>query len=161
MKKFTMVMLGMGVLAFFSAPTVSQADVSEAIKLTKQAVVDLTDYPGQGKRNTAYAGAQEQEHLYGKSPRERDYSSRWGADVGMIKKATGLLQDALSKAKSSGADRDAIRKLEEAVDYGKSTMHKETRLMAEGALYHLCKQNNNDPKEICDKVPKFGAYVAP
>lgn len=162
MKKFMMVMLGMGVLVFFSSPSVSQAaDLTEAIKLTSQGVVDLTDYPAQGKRNTAFAGSQEQEHLYGKSPREREYSARWGADVGMIKKATGLFQDALSKAKSGGADRDAIRKLEEAIDYGKGTMHKEARLNAQGALYHLCKGNNNDPKEICDKVPKYGSYTAP
>jgi hypothetical protein len=87
--------------------------------------------------------------------------SRWGADVGQIKKATGVFQDALDKAKKAGADRDAIRKLEEAIDYGKGTMHKEARLNAEGALFYLCKGNNNDPKEICDKVPKYGSYTAP
>jgi hypothetical protein len=162
MKKLMMVALGMGVLSFVSSPSVSSAaDLGEAINLTHQGVVTLTDYPAQGKRITAFAGPNEQEKLYGKAPSERTMESRWGADNAMGKKATGLFQDALNKAKSGGADRAAIMKLEEAIDYGKGSMHKESRLYAEGALHYLCKQNNGDPKDICDKVPKYGSYTAP
>jgi hypothetical protein len=143
MKKFMMVALGAAVLALVSSPSVTQAQVSEAIKLTSQGVVDLTDYPAQGKRYTV------------------DVNALGGADVRQIKKATGQFQDALNKAKSGGADRMAIHELEMAIAYGKATLHKEARLSAEGALYYLCKQNNQDPKETCDKVPKYGSYTAP
>jgi hypothetical protein len=163
MQKLMMGALGVAALALASWPSVSQAgDLTDAIRLTHEAVVDLTDYPGLGKRSTAYAKPNEQEKLYGKPPSERAMESRWGADVGMIKQATGKLQDALNKAKNAGADRSAIHQLEMAIDYGKmSSQHKESRLSAQGAEYYLCKQNNNDPKEICDTVPKYGSYVAP
>jgi hypothetical protein len=122
-----------------SAPP-AQADLDDAISLTNQAIIELTDAPGLGGRTTV------------------DINKRWGADVGQIKKATGLLQDALSNARSANASRAATMKLEEAIVYGQATMHKETRLYAQGALFHLCKGASGPG---CDKVPKYGSYVAP
>jgi hypothetical protein len=143
MKKLMLLALGLTVLALLSQPPVAQAQVSDALKLTAQAVKELTDYPAQGKRYTV------------------DLNALGGADVRQIKKAAGLYQDALDKAKSGNADRKAIFQLEMALAYAKATEHKEARLSGEGALYYLCKQNNGDPKETCDKVPKYGSYVAP
>jgi hypothetical protein len=48
-----------------------------------------------------------------------------------------------------------------ATAYANATEHKEARLSGEGAMYYLCKQNNNEPKDTCDKVPKYGSYTAP
>jgi hypothetical protein len=124
---------------FLSAP-LAQADLDDAISLTNQAIIELTDAPGLGGRTTV------------------DVTKRWGSDVGQINKAVGLLQDALGNARSGNASRPAIRKLEEAIAYGRGTMHKEARLNAQGALFHLCKGASGPG---CDKVPKYGAYVAP
>jgi hypothetical protein len=137
-----LLMLGVGLVALIGLPQVAQAQVSDAISLTNQAIVELTDFPGVGQRYTV------------------DPLKVGGADVRQMKKATALLQDALSKARSGNANSAAIMKLEEAIKYGEGTMHKEQRLYAQGALYHLCKSagSSSDP---CDKVPKFGAYVAP
>lgn len=143
MKKLTILMLGLGAVALTGLATPAQAQVADAISLTSDAIRELTDFPAVGQRYTV------------------DLNKLGVADVRQIKKATGLLQDALGKAKSGNASKAAIMKLEEAVSYGSATHHKETRLLAQGALYHLCQQNNGDPKDTCDKAPKFGSYVAP
>jgi hypothetical protein len=140
MRTVLMLMLGVGLVALIGVPQVAQAQVSDAISLTNQAIVELTDFPALGQRYTV------------------DPLKIAGADVRQMKKATALLQDALSKARSGNASSAAIMKLEEAISYGQGTMHKEQRLYAQGALYHLCKGSSGDP---CEKVPKFGAYVAP
>ena len=120
-----------------SLPPAAHAD--DPLSLTKQAVVELTDPPGLGGRTTV------------------DLNKRWGSDLSQINKAVALLQDARSQA--SGASPAALRLLEEAIAYGKAKEHKEARLSAQGALFHLCKADSS--VEGCDKVPKFGAYVAP
>ena len=121
----------------FSLPPAVQAD--EPISLVKQAIVELTDPPALGGRTTV------------------DMNKRWGSDVSQMSKATTLLQDA--KGLAGGASHAAIRLLEEAIAYGKAKEHKEARLSAQGALFHLCKASPSE--EGCDKAPKFGAYVAP
>jgi len=133
-------MLSVAALVLLSLPPMAQAQVSDAISLTNQAIMELTDFPAVGMRYSV------------------DMSKIGGADVRQIKKATELLQDALGKARSGNASPQAIMKLEEAVAYGSSTMHKETRLYAQGALWYLCAGQTGDP---CDKAPKFGSYVAP
>ncbi|MFM8551870.1 MAG: hypothetical protein ACKOCD_06090 [Nitrospiraceae bacterium] len=130
-------LLGMGM------PYMAQAQSSDALSSTAQAVKELTDHPGQGKRTLA------------------DMNTLGGADVGQMGKAAGLFQEALDKAKSGGADQKAINQLEMAYKYAKAREHKEARLSGEGALFYLCKQNNGEPKDTCDKTPKFGSYVAP
>lgn len=143
MKKFMLLALSGFALAFLAQPTVAKAQTSDALSKTAQAVKELTDFPALGKRTTV------------------DLNARGGADVGQMGKAAGLFQDALASAKSGNADRKAIQQLEMAYGYAKAREHKEARLSGEGALFHLCKQNNGDPKDICDTVPKFGSYVAP
>lgn len=128
------------VFGLMSLPPAAQGQVSDAISLTNQAIVELTDAPGLGARTTV------------------DPNKRWGSDIGQIAKATTLLQEALGKARGS-ASPTAVRLLEEAVAYGKAKEHKEARLSAQGALYHLCQAGGGG--EGCDKVPKFGSYVAP
>ena len=143
MKKFMLLALSGVALAMLSQPPVAKAQVSDALSKTAQAVKELTDFPAQGKRTTV------------------DVTARGGADVGQMGKAAGLYQEALSSAKSGNADRKAIHQLEMAYGYAKTRQHKEARLSGEGALFYLCKQNNGDPKETCDNVPKYGSYVAP
>lgn len=143
MKKFMLLAASGIALAMLSQPPVAKAQSGDALAKTAQAVKELTDFPGLGKRMTA------------------DLNARSGADVGQIGKAAGLLQEALASAKSGGADAKAIHQLEMALAYAKAKEHKEARLSGEGALFYLCKQNNGEPKETCDKVPKFGSYVAP
>ena len=127
----------------------AKAQVNEATALTAQAIKDLTDYPGLGKRYTAY-----------KTP--EDVTKFWGADVSMIKKANATLQDALGKARSGNAGKSAIGQLEMAVRYCNATLHKECRLSAQGALYYLCQGGGAESnKEPCEKVPRYGSYVAP
>lgn len=140
MKKLMLVVLGMAMLALLSTPPVVQAQVNDAIALTAQAWKDLTDWPANGKRNTV------------------DINKVAGADVGQIKKATVTLQDALAKARAGNANSRAIMKLQEAIAYGQASMHKEARLMSEGALAALCQTGTGD---ACAKAPKFGSYVAP
>lgn len=120
-----------------------QVQAGDALSLTNQAIAELTDFPGQGKRYTV------------------DTTKLGGADVRQIKKAAGLLQDALAQAKSGGADKNAVHELEMATAYAKATLHKEARLSAQGALYYLCKQAGNQPADVCDKAPKYGSYTAP
>jgi len=84
-----------------------------------------------------------------------DVTRRWGSDVGQIAKATALLQEARSR---SAGNATANRLLEEAIAYGQAREHKEARLSAQGALYHLCQGGGGDG---CDKVPKWGSYTAP
>ncbi len=143
MKKFMLLALGAGALALVSQPPAAEAQVAEALSLTTQAVKELTDYPGLGKRTTV------------------DLNARSGADVGQMDKAAALLGDALGKAKSGGADKMAILQLDLAHRYAKSREHKEARLSAQGAQFYLCKQNNNQPEDVCNTVPKYGSYVAP
>jgi hypothetical protein len=66
----------------------------------------------------------------------------------------------MGKANSAGAGKSALHQLEMATEYGKALEHKEARLSAQGALYHLC-QANNSQGPGCDTVPKYGFYVAP
>ena len=113
---------------------------ADAITLTNDAIVELSDAPGLGKRSTV------------------DIYKRWGSDVGVIKSATSKLQEALSKV-GDGNGR-AQHLLELAVDYGKAGEHKEARLAAQGALSHLCKTANKTDAP-CDTAPKYGSYVAP
>lgn len=142
MKKLMMLMLGIA-LVLVSAPPVAQADLAEAINLTNEAVQVLDDFPAVGKRYSV------------------DLDKTGGADFRNQKKATNLLQDALSKAKSASAGKRAIFKLEEAVDRAPIGLHKDARLMAMGALFYLCKDNGGKPEETCNKVPKFGSYTSP
>lgn len=135
-------------LACWTAPQAAQAQVADAINLTNQAVKDLTDYPAEGKRYTAY-----------NSP--EDFNKTWGADVRNMKKANGELTEALAKAKAANIDKKGIQLLEMAIGYGNASEHKEQRLSAQGALFYLCKANNQEPKDICEKVPKYGSYTAP
>lgn len=134
MKKLMLLALGVTLLAVLSAPPAAQAQVSE----TNQAISILTDFPAVGGRTMV-----------------EDFTKRGGADVGVIKKAAALLQDALSKA---GGNAQAKAQLEMAVRYANATLHKEARLSAQGALYYLCQGGGG---EGCDKAPKWGSYVAP
>jgi len=143
MHKKLMLLAVTAAVAVLSQPPQVQAQASEALSLTAQAVKELTDYPALGMRHTV------------------DVTALGGADVRQIKKAAGLLQDALGKARSGGGDANAVHQLEMATNYAKATMHKEARLSAEGALHYLCKQAGGQPSDVCDKVPKYGSYVAP
>jgi hypothetical protein len=101
-----------------------------------QAIKELTDHPGLGKRTTV------------------DLNARGGADVGQTAKAAGLLADALSKT----SDANAKLQLELATAYAKAHLHKEARLSAQGALHYLCQSGGGSG---CENVPKYGSYVAP
>lgn len=142
MKKLLTLTLGVAALAIGGTPVVAQAQVADAIQAVNDAIVELTDAPGLGKRTTA------------------DVTKRWGSDVTVIDSATAKLQDGLSKAQAGGVGAPALRQLTMAVDYGKARLHKEARLSAQGALRHLC-QANQDQGTGCDKAPKYGSYVAP
>ena len=140
MRNKLMILAVAAVAGVISVPFAAHAD--DATSLTNQAVVDLTDPPGVGGRTTV------------------DPNKRWGSDVGQIAKATALLQEARSK---STGNASANRLLEEAIAYGQGKEHKEARLSAQGALYHLCQGQSGDP---CDKVNgdkkmRWGSYVAP
>ncbi len=139
MKRLMLIVLGMAMLALLSAPPV-QAQVDDAIALTAQAWADLSQWPANGKRHTV------------------DITKISGEDLRQIKKANVALQDALAKARAGNANARAIMKLQEAIAYGDAGMHKEQRLMAEGALAALCQTGKGD---ACAKAPKFGSYVAP
>jgi len=141
MRKLMMLMLGIA-LVLVSAP-VAQAQLADAINLTNEAVQVLDDWPSLGKRYTV------------------DLDKTAGADFRNQKKAAGLLQDALSKARSGNASKMAIFKLEEAVVRAPIGLHKDARLMAMGALFYLCKDNGGQPAETCNKVPRFGSYTSP
>jgi hypothetical protein len=147
MKKLMLLAAAATLVLSFGAPAMAQ--VNEATALTAQAIKDLTDYPGLGKRETAYVTAE-------------DFAKNWGADVGVSKKSAATLQDALGKARSGNAGKSAIDQLEMAVAYCKAALHKECRLSAQGGLYYLCKAGGADAnKEACDKAPRWGSYVAP
>jgi hypothetical protein len=120
MKRLMFMTVGAAVLALGTTPLMAEAQLADAIQLTNDAIVELSDPPGLGKRTTV------------------DPLKRWGADVGVTKSATAKLQDALSKAQSAGAGKSALHQLEMATDFGKTGMHKEARLKAQGALFHLC-----------------------
>ena len=142
MKTLMFVTLGVATLAIGIQPTIAQAQVADAIQAVNDAIVELTDPPGLGKRTTV------------------DLNKRWGSDRTVIDSATAKLQDGLSKAQSGGVGNPAIRRLNEAVAYGKAREHKEARLSAQGALRHLCVANN-DQGPGCDTAPKYGSYTAP
>ncbi|WP_447601000.1 hypothetical protein [Nitrospira sp. Nam80] len=142
MKRLIFVAVGVAVLVLAGMPMAAQAQLADAIQLTNDAIAELSDPPGLGKRTTV------------------DPLKRWGSDVGVIKSATAKLQDALSKAQSAGAGKHSLHQLEMASEYGRSAQHKEARLSAQGALFHLC-QANNGQGPGCDTVPKYGSYVAP
>ena len=138
MKTLMLLTLAIALVALTGSPQIVQAQSSDAISLTNQAIVEMTDFPGLGLRYTV------------------DPLKVGGADLRQSKKAAALLQDALGKAR--GGSRMAVLKLEEAASYAEKGMHKEARLMAQGAMYYLCAGQSGDP---CDKVPRYGAYVAP
>ena len=142
MKKLICLTLGAAALTLTSIPVVAQAQLADAIQLVNEAIVELTDAPALGKRTTV------------------DPLKRWGADVGVIDSATAKLEDAVGKAQTGGASGSALHRLEMARDYGKAREHKEARLSAQGALFHLC-QGNNGQGPGCDTVPKYGSYTAP
>ena len=138
MNKTLMVMLGgmaLGAMTLVTVPAV-QAD---PIASTNDAIVELTDPPGLGKRTTV------------------DLNKRWGSDVGVMASATTKLESALSEARGSANPR-AIHLLEMARDYAKTGQHKEARVAAQGALKVVCAGGSGPG---CDTVPKYGAYVAP
>jgi len=140
MKKHNL-MLVLGGMALAGLNLISVPAVrADAITLTNDAIVELTDAPGLGRRTTV------------------DLNKRWGSDVSVIASATEKLQQALNEA--GGANPRAQHLLQMAVDFGKGSMHKEARLKAQGALYNLC-QAANKTDAPCDKVPKYGSYVAP
>jgi hypothetical protein len=143
MHKKLMLLAVAAALALLSAPPVAQAQLADAINLTNQGVEVLTDWPAVGLRYQV------------------DIDKIAGADIRQGKKAGGLFQDALAKARSGNASRMAIFKLEEAVVRAPEGQHKDSRLMAQGALFYLCKDNGGQPGEICNKVPKFGSYTSP
>ncbi|MET0515640.1 MAG: hypothetical protein ABW047_09995 [Nitrospiraceae bacterium] len=72
----------MALFAPVSVSGVSWVQLADAIHLTNEAIVELTDAPGLGKRMTV------------------DFVKRSGADLGVIDSAAAKLQDALSKAQS-------------------------------------------------------------
>ncbi|MDQ6736054.1 MAG: hypothetical protein M3Z35_18395 [Nitrospirota bacterium] len=135
MRNKLMILAVAAVAGLTSVPFAAHAQ--EAVSLTNQAIVELTDPPGIGGRTTV------------------DVTRRWGSDVGQIAKATALLQEARSR---SAGNATANRLLEEAIAYGQAREHKEARLSAQGALYHLCQGAGGDG---CDKAPKWGSYTAP
>ena len=142
MKRVIFAIAGAAVLTWGAAPLTAQAQLADAIQLVNDAIVELSDPPGLGKRTTV------------------DPLKRWGSDVGVIKSATAKLQDASGKAQSAGAGRPALHQLEMATEYGQAGEHKEARLSAQGALYYLCQANNKEGPG-CDTVKPVGAYVAP
>jgi hypothetical protein len=143
MRKLVLLMLGMAAVALLSAPPVAQAQLAEAINLTNDGVEVLTDWPAVGGRYKV------------------DINKLSGADFREQKKAGDLFQQALAKARAGNASRMAIFKLEEAVIRAPEGQHKDARLMAQGALFYLCKDNGGRPEEICNKVPRFGSYTSP
>ena len=128
MKTLMFLTLGITALGFLAMPLAANAQLAEV----NEAVAMLTGAPTTGKRTTV------------------DMTKRYGADVGVTDAATAKLQTALNSA--SG---DAARLLKEAVAFGKTRQHKEMRLRAQGAQYHLC-QGSSDSG--CETVPKYGSY---
>jgi hypothetical protein len=139
MKKMMILALGVAALAMVGAPPVAKAQLADAIAATNQGIAELTDFPANGKRHTV------------------ELNKLGGADVRQMAKANALFKDALAKAGGGIAGM----KLQEAINYSGSRMHKEARLNAQGALYHLCQQAGGQPQDVCSKAPKFGSYVAP
>lgn len=123
------------------SPMLAAAAQADAIALTNDAIIELTNAPALGLRGTV------------------DMERRWGSDVSVIAGATVKLASALREARSSDNPR-AIHLLEMAVEYGKAQLHKEARLAAQGALYRLCEASNMMGPG-CDRVSKYGSAVAP
>jgi hypothetical protein len=137
MKRILLLVLGGVALVGMNVVSVPSVQ-ADPIALVNDAIVELTDPPANGGRTKV------------------DLNKRWGSDVTVMDSATAKLQQALSEA--SGASARARSLLQLAVDYGKTRLHKEARLAAQGALYNLC-QGGSGPG--CDTVPKFGSYTAP
>jgi hypothetical protein len=137
MRKLMFVVVGAMAMVGLSSIHVGKAQ-ADPIGSVNDAIVELTDAPGLGKRTTV------------------DLNKRWGSDVSVIASATAKLESALSEA--SGASQRARDLLQLAIDYGKAQEHKEARLAAQGALYNLCQGSSGTG---CDTVPKYGSYVAP
>jgi hypothetical protein len=143
MRTNKMLVAAAGGLMLLSAPGPGYAQLAEAIAFTNRAVTELTDLTGAGNRNLT------------------PFEKVGGADVRQIKKANDLLLEALTKARLGNAPGLAIMKLEEALEATGANQHKEPRVYAQGALFYLCQAANGEPKDVCDKAPKFGSYVAP
>lgn len=140
MKK-TLMLLAATAMMMLCAPA-PDVHAQDAIAHTYQAIQLLTDYPGQGKRHTAY-----------KTP--DDFVKTWGADVRNSDEALTHITEAMNQV---GDNTAAKKQLDLAHCYAKAREHKEARLSAQGALHYLC-QGASDDK--CQNVPKFGSYVAP
>lgn len=98
----------------------------EVFSLTTQAVKDLNLYPSNGKRASAYE-------------QPEGMAKFWDADHRQYRKATVKLKAALEQARQTGVPKEAIVKLEEAVQAGESGYHRDARLLAQGALADLSK----------------------
>ncbi|MFO0780227.1 MAG: hypothetical protein U0223_21775 [Nitrospira sp.] len=121
----------------------------EIIALTTQAVKDLSLYPSNGKRASAYE-------------QPEGMAKFWGADHRQYRKATVKLKAALEQARQTGASKEAVVKLEEAVQAGESGYHRDARLRAQGALAHLCKGMAGEAPPVCkdeELVPKSGVVM--
>lgn len=121
----------------------------EIIALTTQAVKDLNLYPSNGKRASAYE-------------QPEGMAKFWGSDPRQYRKATVKLKAALAQARETGAPKEAVVKLEEAVEAGESGYHRDARLRAQGALAHLCKGMVGDAPPVCkdeELVPKSGVIL--
>ena len=117
--------------------------------MTTQAVKDLNLYPSNGKRASAYEQPEGMAKFWGSAPRQ-------------YRKATVKLKAALAQARETGAPKEAVVKLEEAVEAGESGYHRDARLRAQGALAHLCKGMVGDAPPVCkdeELVPKSGVIL--
>ncbi|MDR4471176.1 MAG: hypothetical protein MRJ92_00530 [Nitrospira sp.] len=106
------------------------------------AIVELTDAPGLGKRTTV------------------DLAKRWGSDRSVIDSATAKLQDG-SVSQSGGAGADAMRQLNMAVNYGKAVC---TRKLACPRRVRCAICSMNRVISSCDTVPKsrlHGTIIEP
>jgi hypothetical protein len=142
MARWNCVVIGTIGLALTGLPDIGRAQLADAIQLTNNAVLELSDPPGLGKRRTV------------------DPLKPWGSDVAVIDSATAKLHTAWSKAKSAGISEHALDQLELATAYGRAGEHKEARLSAQGALFHLCRASSGQGPG-CDTVPEYGSYTAP
>ncbi len=84
------VIVGLALLALVSVSGVSWVQLADAIHLINEAIVELTDAPGLGKRTTV------------------DFVKRSGADLGVRDSAAAKLQDVLSKVQSGRASEDTL-----------------------------------------------------
>ena len=90
MRNKLMILAVAAVAGFISVPFAAHAQ--DAVSLTNQAIVELTDPPGIGGRTTV------------------DANKRWGSDVGQIAKATALLQEARSRSAGNASGESSLRR---------------------------------------------------